>query len=277
MQSMERTCFQNRKQHHGLRKEVLQMKVLMKIGSLTLAVAMCAAMSVPAFAAESKKAEREEARVAWSTCKETVESNHSTLAALKGENQKRMTQIVVLQNQLKQGGTLTETDRTELSALSAAIQQQRLSLGDVREEVKALKESGRASMKGGDKQEAVAAFEAAAALQEEQIAVQETLCELLGQKLDYLNGCASGSTVTAPDVPEAPTETSDETVSETPAEVAPETPVEVPAELPVEPEFVLDAEIEENVAEIFDELLDSGDDEVSDAEFDALLEQAAQI
>ena len=238
------------------------MKTLTRIGTFALAAAMCTAMAVPAFAAESKKAEREETRAAWSACKETVESNQSTLSTLKGENQKRMTQIVVLQNQLKQDGTLTEANRAELSELSAAIQQQRLSLGDIREEVKALKESGRASMKGGDKQAAITAFEEAAALQDEQIAVQKALSGLLGQKLDYLNSCASGRVVETPVEPEA----------KIPDETAEVLPVEVPEEIPSD-----EMAMPEETIDFFEEILDDTDDEISDEAFDALLEQALQI
>lgn len=86
-------------------------------------------------------------------------------------------------------------DGAVLAQMSAQIQQQRLVVGNLHEEVEILKVNGQEYMSADDVEATKATLDAVMELQEQQIAAQSVLSALLNTKLDYLKEVSSGAVV----------------------------------------------------------------------------------
>ena len=161
------------------------MNMMKLFSSLALAAVMSTAISSSAFAADIET--QKSAKNDLGSYMETIKENRTTLEQIITDNQKLISQITVLQNQLKQSGILTAEDDATLSDMSSEIQQQNFSIAEKRSEVDSLKASSQENMKSGDVDSAKAKLDEVMNIQNEQIELHEGLNTLLESKLNFLN------------------------------------------------------------------------------------------
>lgn len=201
------------------------MKLVTRIGSLTLAAVLSASMTAPAFAAGPREASarrmergsettvsaRSETgtkrtaaeKETWTAQKEAVNTNHTALSEQMERNRELSEQLSSLREEKK--GTLTAEERASLAEMTTQIQQLRQSNGSAREELAAQKEAGRGSMQSGDVQGAIHAFETTLELQQKQLDLQNSLNSLLEQQyntwFDAISDSKGAEPETFPDIP----------------------------------------------------------------------------
>lgn len=171
-----------------------QTKRMKKAVSFVITATLCATMIAPVSAAELPE-RVDSGKAALVGYMETMKDNRGTLEQLMQANERFSKQITVQQRELKQAGVLSAEDGAVLAQMSAQIQQQRLVVGSLHEEVEILKVDGQEYMSADDVEAAKATLDAVMELQEQQIAAQSALSALLNTRLDYLKEVSSGAAV----------------------------------------------------------------------------------